>query len=187
MGGSYVEQPLRRVETPHFGASRTGRHGTYQQPPGLCGSTFPAAAGAGKSLHDGLVGPLAQRGITSASTTILRGWFSAIDYCVAPPDPEGKALIAYSVAISTGPAYLVFGNATLGSDTSGAPLVHCHAVMRRQDGLVRGGHLIGPRCIVADEPISVLVTAFDGLTVRQQFDPETNILLFQPAEAFAHV
>jgi hypothetical protein len=141
----------------------------------------------GMSLHDGLVGPLSELQLVSASTTILGGFFDCIDYCVAPPDPEGRAVIAYSAPIHSGPAYLVFGNATLGVAKSGAPLVHCHAAVRTESGSVRGGHLLTERCIVGRKPISVLVTGFAGLVVRQAHDPETNILLFQPFGDADHV
>ena len=47
----------------------------------------------GLSLLAALVEPLAAAGVTSASTTILGGFFDRLDYCVAPPDPEGRAII----------------------------------------------------------------------------------------------
>ena len=42
----------------------------------------------GVSLFDGLVKPLAEIGITCASTTILGGYFEGLQYCVAPPDQQ---------------------------------------------------------------------------------------------------
>ena len=114
--------------------------------------------------------------------TILGGSFDEMSYCVAPPDPTGAAVIAYGAPIATGRAFLVFGNATLGTSSTGQPLVHCHGTIRYGDGTVRGGHILTDRCIVGS-PISVLATAFDGLALRQQYDPETNISLLQPANA----
>ena len=56
----------------------------------------------GLSLLAALVEPLAAAGVTSASTTILGGFFDRLDYCVAPPDPEGRAIIAYTDPIPAG-------------------------------------------------------------------------------------
>ena len=134
----------------------------------------------GKSLHEAIVAPLAAVGVRSASTTILGGQFAQLSYCVAPPDPSGKAVIAYSAPIDAGETFMIFGNATLGIAADGAPLVHCHATIRCADGTFRGGHILPDRSIVAARPISVLVTAFEGFTLRQSFDPETNIPLLQP-------
>ncbi len=136
----------------------------------------------GKSLFDAIVLPLAALGIRNASTTILGGYFDCIEYCVAPPDPSHQALIAYSKPIQAGRAYMIFGNATLGKNQHGAPIVHCHAAIRTEDGKVRGGHIVTDTCIVGPAPISVLVTSLDGFELRVSFDPETNIPLIQPAE-----
>ena len=62
------------------------------------------------SLFDGLVKPLAEIGITNASTTILGGYFEELQYCVAPPDPTGQAVIAYSKPIT--PAARTWSSAT---------------------------------------------------------------------------
>lgn len=57
---------------------------------------------------------MAENGIENASLTILGGYFDILSYCVAPPDPSGRAVIAYTKPIDAGAAWLVFGNATLG-------------------------------------------------------------------------
>ena len=136
----------------------------------------------GVSLFDGLVRPLARLGVKSASTTILGGYFETLEYCVAPPDPTNEAVVAYSAPISAGRAYMVFGNATLGKNMSGGPLVHCHAAIMTEDGRTKGGHILTQSAIVGPEPIPVLVTSLDGFELRVAFDPETNIPLIQPAE-----
>lgn len=135
----------------------------------------------GHSLFDALVRPLGELGITSASTTILGGFFERLQFCVAPPDPSGRAVIAYTRPRPAGRCAMVFGNATLGKDAAGRPLVHCHAALRMEDGRMRGGHVIPASAIVGPEPIPVLVTALEGFELRVAFDPETNIPLLQPA------
>lgn len=134
----------------------------------------------GESLFDGLVRPLAEVGVTSASTTILGGAMAELHYCVAPPDREGRAVIAYGEPIAAGAGRLIFGNATLGVNGTGKPLVHCHAVITDDTGAVRGGHILAEASIVGARPISVLVTVFEGFALRLAYDPETNISLLQP-------
>jgi len=146
------------------------------------GRHFHIAIQPGSSLYEGLVGPLGAMGIRSASFTILGGWLSDLCYCVAPPDPSRRAVIAYTRPNNAGRAYMIFGNATLGLSTSGRPLLHCHAAMQVENEGLRGGHLLTEACIVERQPISALVTALDGIELRQSFDSETNIPLLQPQE-----
>ena len=136
----------------------------------------------GRTLYEALVEPLAAIGITSASTTILGGYFDQVEYCVAIPDPSRRALITYSAPVSVGRGYMVFGNATLGFSLQGTPLVHCHATLRTDTGAVKGGHILTETCVISGPPIPVLVTSLDGFELRQTFDPETNIPLLQPKE-----
>ena len=140
----------------------------------------------GASLHDALVDALHELGIRSASTTILGGMFKELYYCVAPPDVSRNAVIAYSQPIRTGGAYMIFGNATVGFSTGGAPLVHCHATVCAQQAGVRGGHIIPQQSIVGRDPITVLVTSLDGFDLQQAFDAETNIALLQPIKGGAY-
>lgn len=134
----------------------------------------------GRSLYDAIVGALTEVGVTSASMTILGGAFHLLHYCVAPPNPKGKALIAYSKPIDAGRSYMVFGNATLGRDMQGSPLVHCHGAVRDYRGAIRGGHIVPGASVVGDMPITVLVTALEGFELRQDFDAETHIPLLKP-------
>jgi predicted DNA-binding protein with PD1-like motif len=136
----------------------------------------------GWSLFDAMVKPLAEIGVRNASTTILGGFFADLYYCVAPPDPSHKAVIAYTQPIRAGRTYMIFGNATLGRSAQGKPLVHCHAAIRTEDGRTKGGHILPDSSIVGSEPIPVLVTSLDGFELRETYDPETNISLLQPRE-----
>ena len=140
----------------------------------------------GTSLFQGLVEPLTRAGVKSASTTILGGYFESLSYCVAPPDPTHEAVVAYSAPIAAGPTYMVFGNATVGKDAGGSPLVHCHAVLQGAQGPTKGGHILPQQAIVGRQPIAVLVTCLDGFELRVAFDPETNICLIQPLEESSH-
>jgi len=140
----------------------------------------------GLTLFEALVRPLAAMGIHNASTTILGGVFSELHFCVAPPDPTGRAVIAYTQPISAGRCTLIFGNATMGKDTRGQPLVHCHAALRTETGEVRGGHVVPQLAVVGSDPIPVLVTSLEGFELRVSFDNETNIPLLQPNTELPH-
>jgi predicted DNA-binding protein with PD1-like motif len=139
---------------------------------------------SGVSLYDGLVSPLSRLGVKSASMTILGGQFSELSYCVAPPDPQKRAVIAYTEPMDVGPAYMIFGNATLGKFENGAPIVHCHAAIRTTGGNLKGGHMVTQKCLVGPNSITVLVTSLDDFDLRVCFDAETNISLLQPHEIF---
>jgi hypothetical protein len=58
------------------------------------------------SLFEALVQTLANEGVESASVTILGGSFMQLHYCVAPPDPSGRAVIAYTNPIDAGAAFM---------------------------------------------------------------------------------
>jgi len=136
----------------------------------------------GENLFDALIRPLSALDVSSASTTILGGSFDRLAYCTAPPDPSRQAVIRYTRPIESGQTWMVFGNATIGKDTTGEPLVHCHAAIRTQSGELQGGHIITQTSVVGSTPIPVLVTSLDGFELRVAFDPETNIPLIQPQD-----
>jgi predicted DNA-binding protein with PD1-like motif len=185
-----VDRSLRGPQTPprprtliHPGAfnpvrihSRSARQGRH----------FRLSLRPGASLYDALVGALAGAGVANASMTLLGGVFSHLDYCTAPPDPEHRRVVAYTEPIAAGPAYLIFGNATLGKTDAGGPLVHCHAAFCDRRGEPLGGHIIAQTTLVGPQPIPVLVTALDGFELRATYDAETNLRLLQPQGADDH-
>ncbi|WP_394755104.1 PPC domain-containing DNA-binding protein [Rhodoferax sp.] len=140
----------------------------------------------GLSLFDALIKPLTSAGVGSASVTILGGYFDNLDYCVAPPDPSKSSVIAYTPPIHSGSGFMIFGNATVGKNVDGTPIVHCHAALRTETGAVKGGHIITQTCIVGSQSASALVTTLDGFELRVMFDAETNIPLLQPQEVSSH-
>jgi predicted DNA-binding protein with PD1-like motif len=141
----------------------------------------------GRTLHDALVEPLARLGIRCASMTLLGGPLASLSYCVATSDPTGERVAMYARPIEAGQAQLVFGNATLGRGADDRPLVHCHATFALEGGLLRGGHVVTDRTRVGAVPISVLVTALEGFTLRQSYDEETHMPLMRPVDLVAAV
>jgi len=136
----------------------------------------------GRTLQDAIVEPLLRLGVRSASMTLLGGRLSTLLYCVAPPDPTGERVASYTRPIEAGAATLLFGNATLGWNGRGEPLVHCHATFVCDDGQVRGGHIVVDRS-VAEGPIPVLATSLDGIELRITQDDETHMPLMRPFAA----
>lgn len=177
--GSYSNKKTRTRTLAHPGrynpirinqmTSRAGKHIRLSLQPGV-------------SIFDGLVSSLAEMGIHSASTTILGGYLDTLEYCVAPPDAKGAALIAYSAPLRAGKCEFIFGNATIGESADGQPMVHCHAVIRTKSGQLQGGHILTDTAVVSQRPMIVLVTSIDEFSIKQVFDPETQIPLFQPVK-----
>ena len=148
---------------------------------------FRLGLAPGRTLEDAIIEPLRQLGVTSASMTLLGGRLETLLYCVAPPDPSGERVANYTRPIEAGAATLIFGNATLGKNTRGEPVVHCHATFVCEDGRVRGGHVVVDRSTVADAPIAVLATTLDGIELRITQDEETHMPLMRPFAAAAQM
>ncbi len=144
---------------------------------------FRLALAPGRTLQDALIEPLLARGVQAASMTILGGRLARLLYCVAPPDPSGERVANYTRPIEPGAATLVFGNATLGRNGRGEPVVHCHATFVCADGSVRGGHVVVDRSTVGAAPIAVLATSLDGIELRITQDEETHMPLMRPFAA----
>jgi predicted DNA-binding protein with PD1-like motif len=138
-------------------------------------------------MQDAIIEPLMLRGVHAASMTILGGRLSKLLYCVAPPDPTGERVANYTRPMAAGTATLIFGNATLGRNDRGQPVVHCHATFVCEDGQVRGGHIVVDRSVVAGAPIPVLATSLDGIELRITQDDETHMPLMRPFAAAAQM
>ena len=160
--------PVGPIRIEHRHANR-GRH-------------FRLGLEPGRTLHDAITLPLLRLGVRSASMTLLGGRLSTLLYCVAPPDPTGERVANYTRPIAVGAATLIFGNATLGWNGRGEPLVHCHATFVCDDGQVRGGHIVVDRSVAAS-PIPVLATSLDGIELRITQDDETHMPLMRPFAA----
>ena len=161
--------PVGAIRIEHRHANR-GRH-------------FRLGLEPGRTLQDAIIEPLMLLGVQAASMTILGGRLEKLLYCVAPPDPTGERVANYTRPIAAGAATLIFGNATLGKNGRGEPIVHCHATFVCGDGNVRGGHIVVDRSTVADAPIAVLATSLEGIELRITQDEETHMPLMRPFAA----
>ena len=151
------------------------------------GRHFRLGLEAGRTMQDAIIEPLMLLGVQAASMTILGGKLAKLLYCVAPPDPTGERVANYTRPIDAGAATLIFGNATLGRNARGEPIVHCHATFVCEDGRVRGGHIVVDRSVVAGEPIPVLAISLDGIELRITQDDETHMPLMRPFAAAAQM
>ncbi|MDX1710287.1 MAG: DUF296 domain-containing protein [Rhodovibrionaceae bacterium] len=127
---------------------------------------------------------LVERGIENAAIQLTGGSFSSMQYLTGQPDDSGERVATYGAPTSLeGPVQVVGGNAILGRDSEGAPLLHCHAVVVDSDGQLHGGHLPGKVCIAGPEGLVLRVTVLSGGGFRVAYDAETNYSIFQPSEA----
>ena len=147
------------------------------------GRHFRLVLEPGRTMQDAIIEPLMLLGVQAASMTLLGGRLAKLLYCVAPPDPTGERVANYTRPIDAGAATLIFGNATLGKNGRGEPVVHCHATFVCEDGRVRGGHIVVGRSVVAEAPIPVLATSLDGIELRITQDDETHMPLMRPFAA----
>lgn len=147
------------------------------------GRHFRLGLEPGRTMHDAIIEPLLRLGVQAASMTLLGGRVSSLLYCVAPPDPTGERVANYTRPIDAGAATLIFGNATLGRNGRGEPVVHCHATFVCADGSVRGGHIVVDRSVVGETSLPVLATSLDGIELRITQDEETHMPLMRPFAA----
>ena len=150
------------------------------------GRHFRLGLAPGRTMHDAIIEPLVALGVQAASMTLLGGGLAKLLYCVAPPDPTGERVANYTRPIDAGAATLIFGNATLGKNGRGEPIVHCHATFVCEDGRVRGGHVVVDHSTVAGAAIAVLATSLDGIELRITQDEETHMPLMRPFAAQQH-
>lgn len=138
----------------------------------------------GSDLLTGLAEVLAARGIADAAVQLTGGGFSSLQYLTGQPDASGRRIATYGPPTALeGPVMLVGGNAILGRDAAGRPLLHCHAVVVDREGRVHGGHLPAGVCIAGPEGVVCHVAALTGVGFRVGEDSETNYSIFHPAEA----
>ena len=126
---------------------------------------------------------LVAHGIKNAAIQLVGGSFSSMQYLTGQPDDSGERVATYGAPTTLdGPVQVVGGNAILGRDGAGAPLLHCHAVVVDREGGLHGGHLPAKVCIVGPEGLTLLVSALSGGGFQVAYDAETNYSIFQPAE-----
>lgn len=136
----------------------------------------------GQVLLSAVTGALAAQGVRAASMALLGGELQTIAYCLPIPDPEGQLMATYGAPLVLHDVTLLRASATLGQSADGAPVIHCHATFADAQGTVRGGHVLPDRTVVGRRPVTVLVTALDGMDLRLGFDPETRLHMLRPSE-----
>ncbi len=136
---------------------------------------------AGSDLLNGLRDAVTAEGGVGAAVELLGGSLDRVHYFTGRPDPTGRRLATYGDPTPlVGPVALLSGNAIVGLDAAGAPLVHAHAVMADAEGRVHGGHLPPGECRVGAEGARALVILHDPVVFAVREDPETNYAIFHP-------
>lgn len=134
----------------------------------------------GSTLHAGLTAVLVAWGAPAAAMALMGGDLDEVAYCLPVPDPKGQVLATYGEPHVLRGASLLRGSATLGQDANGAPVIHCHASFADADGQLCGGHLLTERTVVGRQPVTVLVSALDGVALHLGFDAETRLHMLRP-------
>lgn len=136
---------------------------------------------AGQDLLNGLVGALAERGVTHAAVQVIAADIARMAYLTGAEDPSGARVATYGPPTwLEGPVMLLGGNGILGPGPEGETLLHCHAVMVDAAGRLHGGHLPPGDCLLAGGGAVALVTPLREAAFAAAYDSETNYPLFQP-------
>ncbi len=137
---------------------------------------------SGQDLLNGLRDAVIGRGVRAAGFTLLGGSLAKLHYFTGMPDPTGQRLATYGDPTPLeGPVTILSGNAILGQDPEGEPLMHCHAVMTDREGRVHGGHLPPGECVVGAGGVVAIATLHDATGFVVAEDVETNYSIFHPA------
>lgn len=149
------------------------------------GGQFRVTLAEGEDYLTGLTQALADRGVTSAAIQVLGGCFAEMQYLTGQPDDSGQRVATYGApTLLEGPVTIIGGNAILGHDADGEPLLHSHIVVADNQGQIHGGHVPPEVCPAGPGGVRVLVTVMAGGGFQVAPDEETNYSIFQPG-AFA--
>lgn len=137
---------------------------------------------AGTDLLNGLRDAILSSGGRGAGITLLGGRIDRLHYFTGIPDPTGRRLATYGAPTPVdGPIELLSGNAILGEDADGKPLMHGHAVFAEMSGKVHGGHLPPGECPVGAGGVRAIAILHEGAHFAVQDDAETNYSIFHPS------
>lgn len=127
---------------------------------------------AGQSLEAAIATLVASTGATSGNGTLRGLALSRTRFTTGGPARDGKAA-NYTFIRDWDAHTLPAGTFTFGLDETGAPFVHCHAIIdNAQTGLPIAGHLFPKDCVIA-EPFDVSLACLPDLTLTQRADAET--------------
>ena len=169
---------------------RTMTHPGPRQEPRILATTGTAAEDMivtippGADLLTGIRDAARAAGAKGGAAELLGGDLGDLHYFTGGPDPTGKRLATYGEPTPLkAPVMLLSGNAIVGIDAEGEPLVHAHAVMVDRDGQVHGGHLPPGGCTVGKDGVRILLVKHDPAVFKVSDDPETNYAIFHPETA----
>ena len=151
---------------------------------GSTGQDSIATLPEGSDLLTGLRDLAQSAGAQGAAVELLGGALGDLHYFTGGPDPTGQRLATYGEPTHLkAPVTLISGNAIIGLDAAGQPLVHAHAVMVDREGAVHGGHLPPGGCTVGPGGVRALIVSHDPAVFVVRDDPETNYAIFHPDES----
>ncbi|SDV50364.1 PPC domain-containing DNA-binding protein [Chitinasiproducens palmae] len=112
---------------------------------------------------------------------VIAGGTRSLDYHVIVRADGGTKPYVYGPAIHhEGETALIGAMLTLGRDSSGDALVHCHAGFLAADGSLHGGHLALDSAIAGAAGMVVALSTFSGVALRVAPDAETHYSILNP-------
>ena len=151
---------------------------------GQAGPSYRLTIPEGEDLYETLISALSSEGVLSAGIVLMGGRLSRLCFMTGRPTEPGDD--TPRVAAHCGPleiacpAEVVGGNAILGRDAQGNPLIHCHAVFVDAEGVLRGGHLMRGQSIAGPGGIRAHAAALSDVAFAVWPDHETGFDIFQP-------
>lgn len=137
---------------------------------------------AGQDLYVTLEDILDERGVPGAMFNLIGGSIGELTILTGGPGTDKPITFHGPVQVAT-PVSVEAGSGVIGVDEQGKRFSHCHAVFRRADGQLVGGHLIHGRTVAGSHGLRVeLVMLADARFVRRE-DPETRFAIFHPEAA----
>ena len=145
------------------------------------GPSYRLTLAPGEDFITGLVRAVDAPG---AGVVLLGGCIARLSFMtgrpVGPEEAQGRVAMHSGPHEIACPARIVGGQAILGRDAEGEPLVHCHALFVDAEGRAIGGHLLRGTCIAGPGGIRLQVTALDDACFRTARCNETGFDIFHP-------
>jgi len=136
----------------------------------------------GEDLFTSLESRLDAAGLPGAFFNLGQGALAELTLMTGGPGTDVPITFHGPIDVET-PVGVEAGSGVIGLDENGRRSSHCHAVFRRPDGRLVGGHLIRGKAIAGPRGLQVdLMMLADARFARRE-DPETQFTVFHPERA----
>ncbi|WP_309805414.1 DNA-binding protein [Novosphingobium capsulatum] len=133
----------------------------------------------GEDLFSSLENRLEAADLPGAFFNLAYGSLARLTLMTGGPGSDVPITFHGPIEIET-PVAVEAGSGIIGLDENGARSSHCHAVFRRPDGRLVGGHLIRDQAIAGDAGLQVDLLMLADARFARRHDPETQFSIFHP-------